>query len=170
MAPSRPAGPNDLILFELTSQVWANVYLDVLDRRVVRDLRYGAYVRYMDDVAAFAHRKEDLWALAAEARATCADRLLLDVKDEATAVAPVAEGVPWLGFRLFPGLVRLDAAGRARFARKVRASMRRAAASEVAEEAEVPRAASLCGHLVQADSRALRRTVLDARGGARRAG
>lgn len=144
----------------LTSQVWANVYLDVLDRHVTQDLGHGAWVRYMDDLAAFAHGKETLRLLAAEVRRFCADPLRLEVKDEATVVAPVTEGVPWLGFRVHPGLVRVDAEGRRRFQRKVAACVLRAAGGPDTEAAEVDRGGSLCGHVRLGDSLALRRATL----------
>lgn len=144
----------------LTSQVWANVYLDVLDRHVTHDLGHGAWIRYMDDLAAFASGKDALWRLAAEVRRFCASRLGLEVKDEVTVVAPVTEGVPWLGFRVHPGLVRVDADGRRRFQRKLAASVRRAAGGPCEETAEVDRAGSLCGHVRLGDTLSLRRATL----------
>ena len=89
------------------------------------------------------------------------------MKDEVTTVAPVTEGIPWLGFRVFPGTIRIGPAGRRRFGRKLRASLRRAEQGGLADEREMARAASLCGHLMAADTRALRRGViarLDGRG------
>jgi hypothetical protein len=144
----------------LTSQVWANVYLDVLDRHVTRDLGHGAWFRYMDDLGAFGHRKEALWRLAADVRRFCADVLGLEIKDEATIVAPVTEGMPWLGFRVFPGLARVDAEGRRRFQRKIAACVGRSATGPDAEAAEVDRGGSLCGHVRLGDTLALRRTTL----------
>ena len=144
----------------LTSQFWANVYLDPLDHLVRDDLGHGAYLRYADDLLAFAAKKRTLWDVVAEVRHFAHHRLRLTMKDRATVVAPVTEGIGWLGFRVFPGLVRVDASGRRRFGRRLAASMRRASPGGLADEAEVARAASLCGHLAVADARALRRSVL----------
>ena len=157
--PGLDAG-RGLPIGNLTSQVWANVYLDTLDHHVRDELGVGAYLRYMDDTVAFGHGKESLWLLAADVARFCRERLGLELKAEATVVAPVTEGVPWLGFRVFPGLVRVDGAGRRRFQKKLGASWRRAALSAVTEDAEVSRGASLCGHLFQADSCELRRSTL----------
>ena len=47
LAATRPRG---LPIGNLTSQFWANCYLNPLDHFVKRDLRCGGYVRYVDDV------------------------------------------------------------------------------------------------------------------------
>ncbi len=47
----------------LTSQFWANVYLNSFDHFVKRELRCGGYVRYVDDFLLFAEDKALLWQL-----------------------------------------------------------------------------------------------------------
>ncbi len=105
----------------LTSQHFANFYLGALDRFVTRGRGVRAYVRYMDDVLVFAPSKDALWAHAAAIDAFTRDRLALRLKARVTQVLPVTEGVPFLGFRLFPAVVRLDGARRRRLVRRVRA-------------------------------------------------
>ena len=139
----------------LTSQFWANVYLDGLDHRLSGAC--PAYARFMDDYVALADDKVTLWHLAEEAADHLTSALKLKLKARATRVAPVREGIPWLGFRIYPGLVRLDRRGRRRFGRKIAASASRATQDE---EAEVSRSASLCGHLMAGHTRALRREIL----------
>lgn len=41
-------------------------------------------------------------------------------QDEAVRVLPVTQGIPFLGFRIFPGVIRLDGKKWARFRRRVR--------------------------------------------------
>jgi hypothetical protein len=43
-----------------TSQFFANVYLNPMDHMIVRNLRPGAYARYVDDFLLFADSKEQL--------------------------------------------------------------------------------------------------------------
>ena len=161
LVPGVPAGERRGIpIGNLTSQFWANVYLDPLDHLVRDDLGHGAYLRYVDDIAVFAHTKEALWTVARDVRGFLRDRLRLALKDRATVVAPVTEGLPWLGFRLFPGLVRIDHEGRRRFGRRLGASVARAAAAPLADEDEVARTRSLCGHLDAAQACRLRQDVL----------
>ena len=84
------------------------------------------------------------------------------LKPSATLVAPVQEGIPWLGLRVFPELVRLTAGARRRMARTLRASGRRASQTPGADEDEAPRAAGVAGHGALADSLGLRRDLLAA--------
>jgi hypothetical protein len=44
----------------LTSQWWGNLYLDGLDHFACRELRVGAYQRYMDDISVFADSRAEL--------------------------------------------------------------------------------------------------------------
>lgn len=48
-----PAARKGLPIGNLTSQLFANVYLDGLDHFAKRELKVPAYIRYMDDVALF---------------------------------------------------------------------------------------------------------------------
>jgi hypothetical protein len=58
MAANRPRG---LPIGNLTSQFWANVYLNSFDHFVMRRLRPGGYLRYVDDVLLFGRSKTELW-------------------------------------------------------------------------------------------------------------
>lgn len=90
----------------LTSQWFANFYLDELDHWVKEVWRLPGYVRYMDDLAFWADRKDALFALAADLRVFLAERLRLTLKEERTVIAPVTEGMFFLGWRVYPGLLR----------------------------------------------------------------
>ncbi|MBN2491015.1 MAG: group II intron reverse transcriptase domain-containing protein [Planctomycetes bacterium] len=94
----------------LTSQWFANLYLDRLDHEVKDRLGCRAYVRYMDDFVAWDARKDRLFDLWGEIRAFLAEQLRLELKEAGTFIAPVEAGVPFLGLRVFPGLLRLQRA------------------------------------------------------------
>ncbi len=66
----------------------------------LRDL-YHDLRRWRNDTA-----KDSLFALAADLRAYLAERLQLMLKEERTLIAPVTEGMPFLGWRVYPGLLR----------------------------------------------------------------
>jgi len=106
----------------LTSQWFANLYLDELDHRMTERFGCGrAYLRYMDDILIFVRTKEDAWNLRTEIAEWLGRERLLSVKEEATRVGPVSEGVPFLGLRIFSGTWRYQ---RSRFLR-TRSSCRR---------------------------------------------
>lgn len=90
----------------LTSQWFGNFYLDEVDHWVKEARGIPGYVRYMDDIACWAESKDELFALAADLRVFIGERLHLELKEERTIVAPVSEGMPFLGWRIYPGILR----------------------------------------------------------------
>ena len=86
---------------------------------------------------------------------------LLELKAPATVVAPVGEGIPWLGFRVYPGTVRLDHGSRMRFLRKACGNFRVALNASLGDMAGVVSSAqSIFGHIAHCDSLMFRRSVL----------
>lgn len=118
----------------LTSQWFANAYLDGLDHLLAEKMCHGsAYLRYMDDMLCFCDAKAECWALHDLAHDWLAEERGLALKDEATVIAPVSEGVPFLGLRIFPNAWRLR---RSRFLRTRRTAAERMAQFEVGEIGE----------------------------------
>lgn len=148
----------------LTSQHFANLYLGELDHEAKDRLRVPGYVRYMDEVLLFADSKVELWRTFAGLRAFLRDRLRLEFKPEATRIAPVTEGFGFLGFRIFPGLVRVDRGKLARMRRRVRALERGWATGRIDDRDLAARVQSMVAHLRCADSLAVRRQMFEASG------
>lgn len=106
----------------LTSQWFANLYLDGLDHAVMEGMGVGGrYLRYMDDILVFADGKAEAWGIHDVIRSWLITERGLAVKDEMTLVAPVKEGVPFLGLRIYRGAWRFR---RSRFVR-ARRSLRK---------------------------------------------
>ena len=124
------ARPRGLPIGNLTSQFWANVYLHELDTFVTQQLRHGAYVRYADDWLLFGDDK----ALLAEQH-DCIQAKLIDLRlvlhDRKTQRYPVATGIPFLGFRLYPTHRRLKRPNVIRFKRRMRRVFGQFAAGEI---------------------------------------
>ena len=102
-AANRPRG---LPIGNLTSQFWANVYLNQLDHFVKRELGCPAYLRYVDDFLLFADDKATLWRWRGEIIDFLAD-LRLTLHEERCHPQPVSEGIPFLGFVVYPQHRRL---------------------------------------------------------------
>ncbi len=102
-AVNRPRG---LPIGNLTSQFWANVYLDPLDHFVKRRLRCRGYLRFVDDGLAFADRKATLWEWRSAIVGFLAG-LRLTLHEGSCQPRPVSEGIPFLGFQVFPHHRRL---------------------------------------------------------------
>ena len=82
----------------LTSQFFANVYLDPIDQYVKHKLKCRHYVRYCDDMILLSNSTNQLecWRQNIEEYAT--KRLKLQLNKKATHIAPVNNGIDFLGF------------------------------------------------------------------------
>jgi retron-type reverse transcriptase len=114
-AISRPRG---LPIGNLTSQWWANCYLNPFDHFVRRELGCAAYLRYVDDFLLFGNDKQQLmdWRNAILERLA---RLRLTLHRGAAHPRPVTQGIPFLGFIVFPTHRRLKARKGYAFRRKI---------------------------------------------------
>jgi RNA-directed DNA polymerase len=105
--PEDPPSSQGLPIGSLTSQWFANVLLDRLDHHVRESLRIPGYLRYMDDFVLFADSRERLLQARAEVTAYLRDPLALAPKDRATMLAPASEGLPFLGWMVHRGTLRV---------------------------------------------------------------
>jgi RNA-directed DNA polymerase len=86
----------------LSSQFFANVYLDVLDQHVKHQLRARHYVRYVDDFVLLHEDPAWLNAAHAEIRAFLPRELGLHLNDSKTILQPIARGVDMVGHVIKP--------------------------------------------------------------------
>lgn len=113
-AATRPRG---LPIGNLTSQFWSNCYLHRLDQFVVETLRCPAYLRYVDDFALFSDDKRQLWAWKhAIVDKLASLRLVIHPEGQ---VMPVTEGIPWLGWVVWPKQRRVKARNAVHFRRRL---------------------------------------------------
>ena len=85
----------------LTSQFFANVYLDGFDHYVKEDLGCKCYIRYMDDMVVFDDSKRRLGEFR-EAMLAGLGQLRLRVHLNKAQIWPVQKGTDWLGYRVYP--------------------------------------------------------------------
>ena len=154
-AVNRPRG---LPIGNLTSQFWANCFMNPFDHFVKRELMCGGYVRYVDDMLLFADDKAVLWQMLADVVAKLAE-LRLTIHPGAHP-RPVTEGVPFLGFVVYPTHRRVK---RRKVVHSRRRLQNRLAAYRQGELAWTDVDASVQGwinHVRYADTWGLRRAVL----------
>lgn len=142
----------------LTSQHFANLYLDQLDHFVKEDLRVSRYVRYMDDFLCFADSKSELHGIYGEVRAFLREQLSLELKDNKCYVAPVSQGIPFLGMRVFPGTLRLSRPSLVRCRRKLKRREQAFTEGLITQDKLIESACSLIAHIAHANTMTLRRT------------
>ncbi len=99
----------------LTSQFFANVYLNELDQFVKHTLKVTAYVRYVDDLVLVHERPEQLIEWRERIVAFLQERLRLELRDPGR-LAPAGNGVDFLGYIVRPEyrLVRRRVVGQLR--------------------------------------------------------
>jgi len=83
----------------MTSQTWANWYLNGLDHFITSFKGFGAYVRYVDDFAVFGNDKLLLNRLKNEISQYVGERLRLRIHQNKSRVYRTRDGVSFLGFR-----------------------------------------------------------------------
>jgi retron-type reverse transcriptase len=89
----------------LTSQIFANIYLNEFDRYVRHILRPLAYVRYGDDCVFFARTERQARQLRTLASGFLRDELKLTINPRNDVIVPAAVGLKFLGH-----IVTLDGA------------------------------------------------------------
>ena len=103
----------------LSSQLFANIYLNDFDHWVKETLRVRHYLRYVDDMVFLGESREGLLAITEQiVQRLAADGLT--VHPRKIRLAPVSAGIPWLGYVVWPGHVSVGRYGRQRYHHRLR--------------------------------------------------
>lgn len=121
--------PRGLPIGNLTSQFWANVYLNPFDHFVKRELHCPAYLRYVDDFILFADSSAQLHSWQNRIIPYLARYRL--VIHSPSSPKPVGEGISFLGFVVFPKHRRLKRRKGIYFQRKLRRMAKSYAQGEI---------------------------------------
>lgn len=117
--PPVPTG-HGIPVGSLLSQQSANLYLDGLDHHVLRALRVGAYLRYMDDLVLFDDDRGRLHNHLGEIEAWLAEHRRLQLNPKHREVVPNTEPFTWLGYRVSRAGLAPGPKMRRRFERNLR--------------------------------------------------
>ncbi len=88
-------------LGNLTSQFFANVYLNELDYFVKHQLKVKYYIRYVDDFVIFHHSRKQLELWLEKIKHFLSNQLLIRLHPDKSKIAPLIRGVDFVGFRNF---------------------------------------------------------------------
>ena len=147
-----PPDGDGLPIGSLTSQLFANVYGNAVDRFLQQELKEAAWFRYMDDIVVLGHDQQRLHDVRISIEQFAADTLGL--KFSKWSVASARRGVNFLGYRIWPThkLLRRQSVVRAR--RRLRVLR------QPGREEELMRfASSWTGHAQWADAQNLLRSL-----------
>lgn len=142
----------------LTSQFFANLYLDDFDQHVKHVLKVRPYLRYVDDMVVLDHDKPRL----AEMRAAVRDRLATDrlcLHPRKDHVSPVADGLNILGYVVYPAHRRLRSDNGHRFVRKLHKMVKAYQVGRLEWATVMASTQSWIGHAQHADTEGLCRAI-----------
>jgi retron-type reverse transcriptase len=88
-------------LGNLTSQFFANVYLNELDYFVKHKLKAKYYLRYVDDFVILHSSKSQLEAWKGQIDEFLSNELKLEIHKEKSKIIPLSRGIDFVGFRNF---------------------------------------------------------------------
>lgn len=152
-AANRPRG---LPIGNLTSQFWANVYLNELDQFVKHSLRCVGYARYVDDFLLFGDDKTTLHRWCSEIVAFL-QGLRLTLHENRAHPRPAAQGISFLGFTVYPDHRRLKRSKGISYRRHLKSLWRRYQAGEITREQGRASVMAWMGHIRHGDTYRLRR-------------
>ena len=132
--------------------------LDPLDHFVRRTLGCCGYARYVDDFLLFADDKRTLhaWRSAVINRLA---RLRLTLHERRCQPRPVTEGIPWLGFVVYPTRIRLKRRKGVAFRRSLRAQVAEVRRGELEWPAMMDSIRGWAEHARHGDTLGLRRSL-----------
>jgi len=104
----------------LTSQLFANTYLNELDQFVKHSLRIKPYLRYMDDFIILSDSKSELARVKLLIGEFLQKKLLLALHPKKTFIHPSWKGIDFLGYVLFEKHVLLRKSTVGRFVKRMK--------------------------------------------------
>lgn len=99
-------GEVGLPIGNLTSQMFANLYLNELDQHCKHHLHLHYYIRYMDDIIILHHDKKYPERIKQDIAKFLADNLHLQLNSK-TCIRPTSMGIEFVGFRVWSTHIKL---------------------------------------------------------------
>lgn len=103
----------------LTSQMFANIYLNELDQYAKRELRIRHYIRYMDDIIILSDDKSELHRIKSDIEIFLDEHLRLNLNNK-TAIRPITLGIDFVGYKIWPTHVKLRKSSALKFKRRLK--------------------------------------------------
>ncbi len=117
--------PHGIPIGNLTSQLFANIYLNELDQYVKRVLHERCYIRYMDDFIIVSADKKRLHTDKECIAEFLRDILHIELHPRKSEIFSIERGIDFLGYRVFPQYMTLRKSTVKRIKKKMRRTVRR---------------------------------------------
>ena len=142
----------------LTSQMFANIYLNEVDQYAKHELGLHYYIRYMDDIIILHHDKKYLAEVKELLRTFLSDELRLDLNNK-TTIRPCSMGVDFVGFRIWSTHRRLKKKTAVKIKRNLKNQIAKVKAGEERKDRLDRSVASYRGILSHFNSYGLRQSL-----------
>lgn len=153
----RKANGLGIPLGNVTSQLFANIYLNELDQFMKRELKIKYYLRYCDDFIILSERKEYLESLTPIIAKFLEDRLGLILHPRKIIYTKLSQGIDFLGYVILPHHRVLRTKTKNRILRKIQGNKIGLKQGTMEEEYFNRSMASYSGMLKHCDSWKIRR-------------
>jgi len=131
----------------LTSQFFANIYLDRLDHLIKDEMGVRCYLRYMDDFLIFGWSVQQLNIRFERIKRFLADKLKLKVNDQAFKIGSVTSGIHYLGAHIFKGTIRINGAAKRRSLKRIKKKSRQWRNNKMGDQQFTDSLTSIAAHL-----------------------
>ncbi len=142
----------------LSSQMFANLYLNELDQYCKRELRIHYYIRYMDDVIILAEDKKQLHEWKRLINDFLQSKLKLDLNNK-TCIRPVTLGIEFCGYKTWATHIKLRKSTALKMKRRLKLIQERYALGQITLERAMQTVNSYMGILKHCNSYALRKAI-----------
>lgn len=112
------------------SHMLGNMYFDVADQYIKRELGVKFYVRYMDDGIILSDDKTQLHVWRKKIEEFLNEKLQLNLNNK-TMICPIDKGVEWVGYRIWPTHVTIRKSTSLRMKRRLRVLQKQYTAGKV---------------------------------------
>jgi hypothetical protein len=94
-------------LGNITSQIFANVYLNLLDQYVKKELKCRFYLRYNDDLVFIFQNNKNIENIRDKVKLFVKEKLFLEIPFTKTSIQKISWGIDFLGFTILPEAILL---------------------------------------------------------------
>lgn len=143
----------------LTSQLFANVYLNELDQYAKHEMKIKYYIRYMDDIVILSKDKKELREILFETDIFLQSELNLQLNNK-TKIDNINHGVEFVGRRIWPTHMKLKKETVKNMKKRLRYIQKQFALGEVGTDEVRAVLSSYLGLMKHTDSYNLKRKIL----------
>ncbi len=147
----------------LTSQLFANIYLNELDKFVKHKLKAKYYYRYVDDFIIFSNLKKELRVYKRKIKYFLRRNLYLDIPNRKTNIYLIKDGVDFVGYKTFPTHTRLRRANILKFTKRTKRLIKALKRNTISLEQLESSICSFLGYIMHADTYFLGKRIFSER-------